>query len=101
MNWFDRIINKKYRNENATRDLFFVLGLSFVFVIGLWAVDIGASGAIMEAHTGIPLVAQSLFLVRTPVQQYHLGLILASLVWLIAMLMLVHFILEVNYGRGN
>jgi hypothetical protein len=71
--------------------------LTFFFVAGLWAIDIGASGAILDA-AGYPTQAVGLLFVRTPTQQYHLGLLLSSISFLILCAM---FIFEMFKGEKD
>ena len=64
--------------------------LTFFFVTGTWATDIGASVMISSA-AGVPLIASGIFGERSGNIQYHLGLMLSSLSFLIlAVLFIFH-----------
>jgi len=81
-------IKLKYFNK-----FFFYITLVFIFVSGLWALDIGASGMISEAYTKLNYITQGLGFIRTPVNQYHLGLLLATIVFMISIcLNIIHTI---------
>ena len=61
--------------------------MTFLFVIGLWTIDIGASAQIMKTgleSLGVNMGVQteSLFGARPPYVTYHLGLLLVSLLFL-------------------
>lgn len=70
-------------------------------MMGLWAVDIGVSGMVINAqHPNLNVMAINGWFVREPVQQYHIGL------WLIGIGMIIIInisILSIVYlgGRKN
>ena len=56
--------------------------LTLIFTSSLWSIDIGASGAILQA-AGYEVQTEGLFFIRTPVAQYHLGLLISIASFLI------------------
>lgn len=62
--------------------------LTFAFTLGLWAVDIGASG--MSA--GARVVGG--FGTRSPAQHYHLGLLICSVSFLATVFIAARFVLR-------
>jgi len=64
--------------------------LIFLFCIGLWTIDIGVSG-IVTGQVGVT----TLIGVRNPATQYHVGLIIT-----IVSFMLLIFLLIKNSGEG-
>ena len=57
-------------------ELIVVLLCFFIIMVGLWAVDIGVSGMIYKAQTGVELLAGNGYEFRNACQQYHNGLYL-------------------------
>src|SRR4030042_3502774 len=53
---------------------YFTTVFSVIAVIGLWAIDIGASGMVIESKYGIDITATNGYWAREPIQQYHIGL---------------------------
>lgn len=68
--------------------VFILIVITFIFVSGLWAIDIGASGANMQS-AGYELQAEGLLFSRTPTAQYHLGLLIASVCFLVVVVMYI------------
>lgn len=66
--------------------------LSVAFTTGLWAVDIGASSMVMAASTNHEIVVNGLGWSRTPMDHYHIGLIMALLSF-ISLVVLLSFCL--------
>jgi len=58
------------------RITYMVLGI-FIFMIALWSIDIGVSGMVLEKDLGVEMGASNGWWVRSPAQQYHLGLYFA------------------------
>lgn len=48
----------------------------FTILLGVWSVDVGASGMVLEAQTGVEVLAGNGFVFRSACQQYHVGLYL-------------------------
>jgi hypothetical protein len=48
----------------------------FVICLGMWAIDVGVSGMLMEAQMGVEIYAGNGWQFRRAVQQYHMGLYL-------------------------
>jgi len=71
--------------------------LTLIFMLGLWSVDIGASGAIIGA-AGCPVQTEGLFFTRTPAAQYHLGLLISTASFLILCAL---FIFEIFREKGG
>lgn len=51
----------------------------FFFLIGIWTVDTGVSAMVTAAQNGNEMGATNGFWARTPVKQYHLGLLIVLL----------------------
>lgn len=62
--------------------------LTFAFAVGLWAIDIGASGI----ATGGRVIGG--FWTRSPVKHYHLGLLVCSLSYLATVFIAAWFVLR-------
>jgi hypothetical protein len=71
-----------------------VVILGIFLVSGLWAIDIGASAMMMSIGAGMDTVAQGLFGIRSPNTQYHLGMVLIILAFLILAAMYLHEVLR-------
>lgn len=69
--------------------------LTFLFVLGLWCVDIGISGLLAE-EAGYKAEVYTFFGIRTPNQQYHIGLWTAEMAWIILSLMCLNEITTKN-----
>jgi NADH:ubiquinone oxidoreductase subunit 3 (subunit A) len=53
--------------------LFLFLGIFFV-MLGIWAIDIGVSGMVLNAQYSLNIVATNGWWSRDPCVQYHIGL---------------------------
>lgn len=62
--------------------LVFMVTATILFMHGLWSVDLGASGMLISAQS-TPVQARGLAFVRDPADQYHLGLMLATLMYMV------------------
>jgi len=67
--------------------------LQFFLLTGFWAIDIGLSGMMWEQAYG-PAQAQGLGFIRTPNIQYHLGLGIVYIVFIIQTAWLLFVILK-------
>jgi hypothetical protein len=65
-----------------------------LIVTGLWAIDIGASGMIIEAKYGVPMPVSNGFWGRDSMQQYHIGLWLIGLSSFMLIIIVIAVILE-------
>ena len=72
--------------------------LQFFLLTGFWAIDIGASGMVWEAVYG-PSQAAGLAFARSAVTQYHIGLMLVYLVFIIQTAWMLWMIL--NYSQKS
>jgi len=70
-----------------------IILLTILFVTGLWTVDIGASALALQS-AGFDVQVQTLFFIRSASQQYHIGLMLALLSFIIICLMFVNEVLN-------
>lgn len=59
-----------------------LITLTILFMSGLWAIDIGASGIASE-ELGVDFQAQGLGFIRSANAQYHLGLMLSMISFLL------------------
>jgi len=82
--------------------------LQFFLLSGLWAIDIGMSGMMFELGTDNEAVATGFGFMRTPNQQYHMGLLVVYLVFFVQVIWLLWVILtkisklkEKKNGRKN
>ena len=82
--------NKKYIMILA------IVMFQFFFITGLWAVDIGASGMTWEAVYGEKGQAQGLGFIRTANQQYHIGLGMVYIIFLLQTIWLIGSIMKVK-----
>ena len=62
--------------------------LAMLFVVGLWTIDIGASAMLTNNYV------QSLFFIRTGNQQYHMGLILSMVCFMLLIYLYVKEVLK-------
>jgi len=76
--------------------LWSMLVLVFLFVGGLWAIDIGAS--FMNARDP---VVKGLIFERTPSDHYHIGLLISELSFFILSMFYVHELLKGGVKNGN
>lgn len=72
--------------------IFIMMVLTSLFVIGLWAIDIGCSVMIAEAK-GLEAYAEGLYGKRTGNEQFHVGLTLALISFLMLGAMTIYEIL--------
>lgn len=75
----------------------FIILLQFFLLTGFWCIDIGLSGMMWEQAYG-PAQAQGLGFVRSPNIQYHLGLLLVYLVFIIQTAWLLYVIKCMCFG---
>ena len=66
--------------------------LQFILLSSLWAIDVGASGMVLEQEYG-PAHAQGLAFLRSANNQYHLGLGLVYLVFFVQLAWLLWVII--------
>jgi hypothetical protein len=78
-------------SQNSFKMVFFIFILTLFFT-GLWALDIGVSVLNLE-NVGIEVEAKGLGFARDGCSQYHIGLILAMLCFVVLSIM---YVLEVT-----
>ncbi len=71
-----------------------IILLQFFLLSGFWAVDVGISGMMWEVAYGSQGQATSLGFLRTPSNQYHLGLMIVYIVFFINIAWLLYVILK-------
>ena len=86
------------KDNNKIITMIALVCLISLFMIGLWAIDLGASSAIISAQTGNEIITQSLFSVRDANTQYHLGMFMSILTMLIISTLLIYNLIESNKG---
>lgn len=66
-----------------------LVSLVFIFVTGIWAVDIGTSVSMLEA-AGINVRAENIFFIRNGNTQYHLGLLVTAFAFLMLVILYIN-----------
>lgn len=61
-----------------------LIGMTILFITGLWLTDLGSSALGMQA-AGFELQVKSLLAVYTPNTIYHIGLVTCGLMWYVMM----------------
>ncbi len=67
--------------------------LQFFLLSGFWAIDIGVSGMAWEQAYGLGQ-AEGLLFIRSPINQYHIGLGIVYVVFFIQLSWLLYVILS-------
>lgn len=78
--------------------IFFVdMILTFTFMVGQWATDIGAS-SLISSRDGVTFLVIGLFGERTGNEQYHYGLLISQLSMLILVFSNMAYIVHLKTG---
>ena len=72
-----------------------------IFTMGLWAIDLGASAEILSAQLGIEVGTESLVGFRSANAQYHIGMILSILSFMVLSVLFTYQILSKNQTGEN
>lgn len=67
--------------------------LLFIGLTGLWCVDIGTGGMVLNAEYGLDIQVGNGWFARSPIQQYHIGLWLLGISVLLMCILLVYNII--------
>jgi len=93
---------KKYEGLHVFIEMFMVATCIFLIISGLWAVDIGASGMIIESQIGVPITAGNGWTFRSSMQQYHIGLyIIAAGMFMLVVLAFALIWENIKLRRGE
>lgn len=85
--------------DNLITRISIILLLQFLLLTGFWAIDIGASGMNVEAAMGEQVVAKGLGFERSPSNQYHMGLGLVYMVFMVQLMWILNYVVQEEYDE--